>query len=472
MRWIEVDLWPHRHHPAARQLLDQAFTATRELRRWQEREGLDSPVLVRQMASVGQFLFRAVTSVDPQAFSPARPETARAAPISGVAGTDPSLGYHLRVPPAWLALPWTWLHNGVGFLVERCPLAAASFPSEPPVAAPARGWMRRWRETLLAEGLLGHRPLGRLLDSIRPQECGEPEILFVPGHCEARIRHLIHREADSIQTALAGSATGRPLARLLVPEAALTPAFLLRRAHLYQGLHFAGPTACAQQANTGDEREAWLSALLGRAGASEDENPGNDLEVVGVDPITALLDIVSQRAAQTEQRIQDEEDRAADERGAISDSSPALAGAGSLSGRAGPHEAARGRWDRTGAAGGAVGGRPPWLLEDGPVQPESLGQAAGLPPLVFSNSHCSLPQLGVRFLTAGASTFVGCHLPLYSRPARELAAHFYGFLADGLGAAAALRAAGMACREQFGPDHPVWLSYGLIGYGSLALAYL
>ncbi len=114
----------------------------------------------------------------------------------------------------------------------------------------------------------------------------------------------------------------------------------------------------------------------------------------------------------------------------------------------------------------------PWLLEDGPVQPEELARDGGLPPLVFSNSYLSLPELGSRFLGAGASTFVGPVAAVMSRPAREFAARFYACLADGYCAAAALRAAALACRERYGEEHPVWLSYGLLGYGSLALQYL
>ena len=41
--------------------------------------------------------------------------------------------------------------------------------------------------------------------------------------------------------------------------------------------------------------------------------------------------------------------------------------------------------------------------------------------------------LGQRFLGAGASTFVGTSIPVYSRPARRFAALFYGALATGRG---------------------------------------
>jgi hypothetical protein len=111
-------------------------------------------------------------------------------------------------------------------------------------------------------------------------------------------------------------------------------------------------------------------------------------------------------------------------------------------------------------------------LEDGPVQPEQLRGTGQIPPLVFSNSYRSLAQLSWRCLAAGASTFVGTTVPLYSRPARHFAARFYNSLADGHCAATALREAALACREKYGADHPLWLSYGIAGYGSLALQYL
>ena len=133
-----------------------------------------------------------------------------------------------------------------------------------------------------------------------------------------------------------------------------------------------------------------------------------------------------------------------------------------------------GNADATGAVGGTgdVQLATTWLLEDGPLPPEKLGRGGAVPPLVFSNSYLSLPALGERFLAAGASTFVGPLIPLYSRPARKFVGRFYSFLADGLCTAAALRAAALSLREQLGPEHPAWLSYGITGYGSLALPFL
>jgi len=68
--------------------------------------------------------------------------------------------------------------------------------------------------------------------------------------------------------------------------------------------------------------------------------------------------------------------------------------------------------------------------------------------------------------------FVGPLVPLFSRPARKFAGRFYNFMADGHSAAAAMRKAALACRGELGENHPAWLSYGTVGFGSLALQYL
>jgi hypothetical protein len=296
----------------------------------------------------------------------------------------------------------------------------------------------------------GSHLLRRTLARLRPRECDDPEILFVPGHCEDRIRRLIYREADGIGRALAAGALNRPLARLSVLERAITPGLLIQRGANYQGLHYAGPTSRPLDREETAEA-AWLADLasgaqnlgVGDPAATGDpteipveEQAGAELEVVGVDQITALLDAVA---------------AAADQHGGarIPPSPPS---------------------SRT--ATRATATCTPWLLEDGPVNPETLGSGRGIPPLIFSNSHCSLPTMGIRFLEAGASAFIGPLAALYSRPARKFAGRFYNYLGDGYSVGAALRTAALACREQFGPLHPVWLSYGVTGYGSLALQYL
>jgi hypothetical protein len=260
----------------------------------------------------------------------------------------------------------------------------------------------------------------------------------VPGHCEERIRRLIYREADAIRRALAAGPLDRPLARLRILADVVTPQLLRQRGSLYQGLHFAGPTSCAPAARELQE-QAWLAELLATGttdpvpGESPEQLCGAELDVVGIDPITALLDQV---AAGAEGR------------------------------------AAAGRTQPPPATTTATLDHHSWLLEDGPIQPENLGAEGAVPPLVFSNSYLSLPDLGPRFLAAGASAFVGPVAPLYSRPARKFAGRFYNFLADGYSVAAAHRAAALACRDRFGAGHPVWLSYGVLGRGILALQYL
>ena len=61
---------------------------------------------------------------------------------------------------------------------------------------------------------------------------------------------------------------------------------------------------------------------------------------------------------------------------------------------------------------------------------------------------------------------------MYSRPARLYAARFYDCPPEGLCTGAALRAASLALRDKYGAEHPAWLSYGMVGYGALALQYL
>jgi hypothetical protein len=301
--------------------------------------------------------------------------------------------------------------------------------------------MKRMGEVQTAQDLHGEQPLRETLFQLRPKECADPEILFVPGHCEEKVRRLIYREADGIRRALSAGALGRPLAKFSLLSEAVTPSWLTRRSSMFQGLHFAGPISKPL-----DQAEITATSwLLKWAGEAEQEPAGSqfegqspvdlteeeDLEVVGVDPITVLLDTVSARAEARGSQVL-------------------------------PPDQAK----------TATLHPPPLWLEDGPVQPEDLGNRGGVPPFVFANSYLSLPEMGARFLDAGASVFLGPVAALYSGPARKFAGCFYSFLADGHSAATALHQAALACREQFGADHPVWLSYGLVGYGSLALQYL
>lgn len=437
MRWIDIELPSPNRQPALAPLLAKAAARCEELSDHQHDAGLDCATVVHRMMEVGQLLFRAATLADPEVFSPGRESQGTVEPRIGQPEADHVIGYHLITPPAQLALPWSWLHNGIDFLLVRHPLSASTRGSRPPALSPPRPWMRRCQEVQLGQQTKGARSLRRTLTSLRPRECADPEILFVPGHCEERIRRLIYREADRIGRALAAGALDRPLARLSIHEHAITPDLLSRRGAIFQGLHFAGPTSQPPELAGGKEA-AWLAELAQAAQArgpvveSVEEMAGADLEVVGVDPITALLDSVAARAAAN---------------GPPTPPAPP-------------------------APATATSVQTPWLLEDGPVQPERLGERGNIPPLVFSNSYRALPELGPRFLAAGASTFIGPQVALYSRPARKFAGRFYSFLGDGYSASAALRAAALACREQFGEWHPAWLSYGLVGYGSLALQYL
>lgn len=498
MRWLDIDLTGPGLPAGAEGLLAAVAARRREVPALQEQAGADSPAVVRLMAELGRLLFQAVTAAQPQAFSTAREGSGAVDPWTGVTETDHVVGYHLVVHPAHLDLPWIWLHNGLEFLLERAPLAVSLHGSRLSVARLERAWMARHRDTLFTQHALGARPLAAWLDALRPRECADPEILFLAGHCDEDVRPLLFREADAIRRALDAAPLARPLARLAVPDGAVTPGLLRRRGPTFQGYHFAGPTVRPPLAPAEMAWERLESLGLGPAndGAPDAEAPHADaadalgagpwpdavdaasplppldlvgeLELVGVDPVTALLDELEERA----ERRRAGADAASASRATAAPGAAAGAATGAAAQRAQGAGAAAGP-AASGAGGSSVAtAGAPWLLEDGPVQPEELARDGGLPPLVFSNSYLSLPELGSRFLGAGASTFVGPVAAVMSRPAREFAARFYACLADGYCAAAALRAAALACRERYGEEHPVWLSYGLLGYGSLALQYL
>ena len=329
------------------------------------------------------------------------------------AGGD--VAYHVNVTEDLAGLPWHWLHNGMNFLLEQHPVTAGVLSARIPEADPPRPWMQRHSDALFGadEGA---------------DERAVPEILFVPGHGREEIRRLMHREADGIDAALDTAGDGG--ARLRVPGA-VTPGLLAARAMLYQALHFAAPTSQPPEVSGAGENR-WLASLMAAAGHPDadevDDLVGADLEIVGVDPVEAALD----QAMEAYER--------------------------------------RGLRQPVGAGAPATGDG--WMLEDGPVCPEQLGQGGCLPPLVFSNSWCSLSWLGQRFLEAGASTFVGTSAAVYSRPARQFAARFYGFLGDGRCVGDAHRRAALALRDQLGAEHPAWLCHGVQGYGCLRLADL
>lgn len=419
MRWIDIVLPRPGECPDSERLLAEARTLAAEIPTLQQRHGLDTLAVTNQMHSVGQLLFRWVVAADPEAFRPGEDRAGAWTPPCGHIEDDRELGYHLIVAPEYAGLPWHWLHNGLASLLETSAICVAEHGARVPEVDPPRLWMQRHSHALFEsqDATTGERP--------------SPEILFVAGHGQDEIRRLMFREADGIDQALGAQLPTR--ARLRIPGA-VTPGLLASRAMLYQGLHFAAPTSQPPEVSRAGENR-WLAGLMAAAGQpgaeAVDELVGMEMEVLGVDPVEVALDQAAAAYARSGART--------------------------------PIGATTGRTASVSAAD--------WLLDDGPVLPEQLG-TRGLPPLVFSNSWCSLHWLGQRFREAGSSTFVGTTIPVFSRPARLFASLFYEALGTGRCCGGAHRQAALALREQLGPDHPGWLAYGLQGYGSLRLADL
>jgi hypothetical protein len=413
MPWIDIVLPPTGACQETDRRLDEARAVAGSIPGLQERHGLDSPAVTQRIEEAGRLLFAAATAADSELFRPDDDRPGAADPRGGVG----RLGFHLVADEQQLGLPWTWLHNGVEFLLEKYAITAARHGSRVPEADPPRLWMQRHSDALFA-GEVGE------------PERSRPEILFVPGHGRDEIRRLMFREAEGIDQSLQSSSN--PRGRLRIPGS-VTPGLLAARAMLYQALHFAAPTSQPPEVSGAGENR-WLAGLIAAAGHQDadavDELVGQDMEILGVDPVEAAID----QAVEAHAR--------------------------------------RGAEVSVGSGAGLAGAAPGWMLEDGPVCPEHLGRDGVLPPLIFSNSWCSLAWLGQRFLDAGASTFVGTAIPLFSRPARLFAALFYGFLGDGQTAGLAHRNAALALREKLGPEHPAWLAYGLQGYACLRLSDL
>lgn len=447
MRWIDIIL----PEPGIRQemddLLSEAVARMARIPEIQARDGLDAVSMVEVFAEVGSLLFQAVVAVNPEAFSPEQEGRCECPAPLGNPAHDSLRGYHIVTDPDIVDLPWHWLHNGIGFLLARHPISTGVNSSALPDEAAQRPWMQRWQRAAFLVGEDGSRQLRGILPQLRPDGAEAPRMLFVPGHTDRRLRRLIYREAEVIQGALEIGCQGEVLARMEVEPDPITPSDLCDRGFLYQALHFAGPTSLPATPN--DSRgEYWMNQLIDDTGDLADDcfesQVGLEGEVLGVDPITSLLDDITARydlhgtsvtigAENTEQG----------------------------SGSSGP--------PRTTAR---TSSRHTWLLDDGPVDPENLGRNGLLPPLVFSNSFCALPELGRRFTRAGASAFVGPVVPLFSRPARIFAGYFYLALGEGWSVGAAVWKAARDCREEFGAGHPAWLSYGVQGYPILALPYL
>jgi hypothetical protein len=411
MHWIDVSLPPAGVCPETDRRLDEARSLQDTIGPLQDQHGLDDPAVTRVVEDVGRLLFAAVTAADPEAFAP---DPCR--PGADCPEQPDRLGFHLIADEdeSRAGLPWTWLHNGVTHLLEKYPIVVASHASRLPELDPPRLWMQRQSDALFEA--TDPAPTPRAL----------PEVLFVPGHGRDEIRRLMFREAEGIDGALDARHPSR--GRLRIPGA-VTPGLLAARAMLYQALHFAAPTSQPPEVSGAGEQR-WLASLMAAAGHPDadtvDDLVGQDLEILGVDPVEAALDQALEAYAR---------------RGA-----PAAVG-----------------------IGGATAPGSGWMLDDGPVSPEHLGRDGCLPPLIFSNSWCSLAWLGQRFLTAGASTFVGTALPVFSRPARLFAALFYRFLGDGRCAGLAAQDAALALRDRLGREHPAWLAYGVQGYGTLRL---
>jgi len=239
---------------------------------------------------------------------------------------------------------------------------------------------------------------------------------------------------------------GETLLNLDLPLEPITPSDLVTQGLQYQAIHFAGPTS--QPARQSDPfGEYWMNCLIEETtlpDAHELEDAlGMEGEILGVDPMTSLLDDIVERYETAGSVLEP----------------VTIGGAG---------------FDRQAFSEIPAPSAPvrSWLLDDGPVNPENMERNGTLPPLIFSNSYKALPELGHRFIRSGASTFIGPVVPLFSRPARIFAGHCYGAMGEGWGAAAAVWKASRTCRQELGVDHPAWLSYGIQGYGQLALQYL
>ncbi len=447
MRWIDIFLPEPGTNLPFDSDCEEAAAIAADLGAIQDRDGLDAATVTSCMAAAGRILFQALIDNLPGALAPDPRRPGFAALPVGDTRHDELIGYHLIGHGSQLDLPWTWLHNGLEFMLAGHPISVGNHPSDPAVRTMPRPWMQHLARSRYLVGEHGRTTLPAILPQLLPTQSLVPEVLFVPGHGDRNIRRLIFREADAINSALDGGTMGRRLGRLHVPDGAVTPTDLVEKSLAYQGLHYAGPTSEALQYDQ-SQGPYWMNRILAEAAqvpdAQWEEMAGMEGEVLGVDPITSLLDDISERYEQRGVSV----------------------AAGGLARAAGSADhAAEGA---SGAERSAAG----WLLQDGPVDPVRLGHRHGLPPLVFSNSYLALPQLGRRCTQAGASTFIGPNAALYSRPARHFAGRFYAAMAQGWCAGAALWRAATGCRTELGRQHPAWLSYGIHGYGCLALPYL
>ena len=134
MRWIDIELPVAGTSRKLDALLDEATILTSGISELQQHEGLDGMRVTERMAAVGRLLFQALIASDPQAFRPQDNRAGARVPNLGRTDIDPLVGYHIVTAAPRLTLPWSWLHNGVGFLLERHPLCSSQFSSQIPEA--------------------------------------------------------------------------------------------------------------------------------------------------------------------------------------------------------------------------------------------------------------------------------------------------------------------------------------------------
>ena len=446
MRWIDIILPDPTMHQELDSRLAAAAALAAKIPPLQDQYGLDSPRVLDVMKAAGQELFQGIKAVDPGFFDTSRCPESREIPALGQRGHDELVGYHIVTVDAWVGLPWTWLHNGLGFLYEKYPVCCSGRISRLPAGNDQRPWMQRLTRARYLVGDQGGSSVKETLNQLRPGGVGRPEILFVPGHTDRERLKLIYREAELIEGALEHRCQGETLLQLDLPLSPVTPSDLEKQSPQYQAIHFAGPTS--QPARSQDPQgEFWMNRLIEETSQQEnhelEDSLGMEGEVLGIDPVTSLLDDIAERYDRAEAPL----DMVYAEAGSAGDGGFAAPTSGQVATRS-------------------------WLLADGPVHPENLERGGILPPLIFSNSYRAMPSLGHRFVKAGASTFIGPLVPLFSRPARIFAGHYYRALGQGWCAGAALWKASRECRRELGNTHPAWLSYGIQGYGQLALQYL
>ncbi len=331
-----------------------------------------------------------------------------------------AVGLHLRVHPRDLSLPWNFLHDGLHFLLERVAVCASPWPLEWDNAAPTLPWIARCAETRLTNEALGTASVSDIARRFRPDNCAAPEVLFLSCSENAAIRSYAGLERDTVGHALATPCGGDQLATLHSGTMSPTPADIVRRGSYFQAFHYSASTQRAPATNNSPE--------INLGGWSDIPETGQQLEAVGVDPVDALIDEIESMD------------------------------------RTRPHLSFE--------SSTATLAEPVWQLEDGHLRPEDLAQCGATPAFVFSNSYLSLPSLAGRFLDSGASAFLGTQALISVADARAFTGDFYKAMSLGLNTAAAQRQAALDAMERRGADHPLWLSYGLVGAGELALQYL